>query len=155
MKKFKVPVNEPYLLGNEKKYLQKCIKDGFISSSGPFVEKFEKKFAKRLKRKFAISVSNGTAALQLAFESLNIKKNDEVILPSFTIISCILPVIRSGAIPILIDSDPITWNMDVLKIEKVITSKTKVIIAPHIYGLPIDMDPLLKIPRKYKFLYSK
>ena len=74
MKKFKVPVNEPYLYGNEKKYLQKCIRDGFISSSGPFVESFEKKFAKRVKRKFAISVSNGTAALQLAFESLNIKK---------------------------------------------------------------------------------
>ena len=150
MKKFKVPVNEPNLSGNEKKYLQKCIKDGFISSSGPFVEKFEKKFAKRLKRKFAISVSNGTAALQLAFESLNIKKNDEVILPSFTIISCILPVIRCGATPILIDSDPFTWNMDVMKIEDVITSKTKVIIAPHIYGLPIDMDPLLKIANKHK-----
>ena len=67
-------VNAPYLYGNEKKYLQKCISDGFVSSGGPFVEKFEKKFSKRLKRKFAISVSNGTAALQLAFESLNIKK---------------------------------------------------------------------------------
>ena len=149
MKKIKVPVNEPYLHGNEKKYLQKCIRDGFVSSSGPFLEKFEKKFAKRIKRKFAISVSNGTAALQLAFESLNIKKNEEVILPSFTIISCILPVIRCGAIPVLVDSDPFTWNMDVNKIEKKITSKTKVIIAPHIYGLPIDMDPLLKIVKKY------
>ena len=150
MKKFKVPVNAPYLYGNEKKYLQKCIRDGFVSSSGPFVEKFEKKFAKRLKRKFAISVSNGTAALQLAFESLNIKKKDQVILPSFTIISCILPVIRSGAVPILVDSNPDTWNMDVEKIEDIITSKTKAIIAPHIYGLPIDMDPLLKIAQKYK-----
>ena len=150
MKKFKVPVNEPYLYGNEKKYLQKCIRDGFVSSNGPFVEKFEKKFAKRLKRKFAISVSNGTAALQLAFESLNIKKKDQVILPSFTIISCILPVIRSGAVPILVDSNPDTWNMDVEKIEDIITPKTKAIIAPHIYGLPIDMDPLLKIAQKYK-----
>jgi len=150
MKKFKVPVNEPYLHGNEKKYLQKCIRDGFVSSNGPFVEKFEKKFAKRLKRKFAISVSNGTAALQLAFESLNIKKKDQVILPSFTIISCILPVIRSGAVPILVDSNPDTWNMDVEKIEDIITPKTKAIIAPHIYGLPIDMDPLLKIAQKYK-----
>ena len=150
MKKFKVPVNAPYLYGNEKKYLQKCIRDGFVSSSGPFVEKFEKKFAKRLKRKFAISVSNGTAALQLAFESLNIKKKDQVILPSFTIISCILPIIRYGAVPILVDSDPDTWNMDVNKIEKKITSKTRAIIAPHIYGLPIDMDPLLKIAQKYK-----
>ena len=104
--KFKVPVNDPDLLGNEKKYLLKCIKDGFVSSSGPYVKKFEEKFAKRVNRKFAVSVSNGTAAIQLAFESLNIKKGDEVILPSFTIISCILPVIRCKAIPILIDSDP-------------------------------------------------
>jgi len=150
MNKYKVPVNEPYLFGNEKKYLLKCLNDGFISSSGQFVKEFEKKFARRVNRKFAITVSNGTAALQLAFESLNIKKKEEVILPSFTIISCILPVIRSGAIPVLIDSDPVTWNMDVNKIEKKITSKTRAIIAPHIYGLPIDMDPLLKIAQKYK-----
>ena len=94
MKRYRVPVNEPHLVGNEKKYLVKCITQGYVSSSGHFVEKFEKKFAKRVNRKFAISVSNGTAALQLAFESLNIKKKDEVILPSFTIISCILPIIR-------------------------------------------------------------
>ena len=74
MNKYIVPVNEPYLFGKEKKYLLKCLTDGFISSSGKFVREFEKKFAKRLNRKFAISVSNGTAALQLAFESLNIKK---------------------------------------------------------------------------------
>ena len=148
--KFTVPVNEPCFFGNERKYLLKCIKDGFISSVGQSVKEFERKFAKRLNRKFAISVSNGTAALQLAFESLNIKKEEEVILPSFTIISCILPIIRCGAIPILIDSDPVTWNMDVKKIEDKITSKTRAIIAPHIYGLPIDMDPLLKIAKKYK-----
>jgi len=150
MNKYKIPVNEPYLFGNEKKYLIRCLNDGYISSSGQFVKEFEKKFAKRVNRKFAISVSNGTAALQLAFESLNIKKKEEVILPSFTIISCILPVIRSGAIPVLIDSDPVTWNMNVNKIEKKVTSKTRAIIAPHIYGLPIDMDPLLKIAKKYK-----
>jgi len=150
MNKIKVAVNEPHLLGNEKKYLLKCLKDGYISSSGHFVKEFEKKFAKRVNRKFAISVSNGTAALQLAYESLNIKKKDEIILPAFTIISCILPVIRSGATPVLIDSDPTTWNMDVSKIESKITSRTKAIIAPHIYGLPIDMDPLLRIAKKYK-----
>tara|TARA_B100001123_G_C15305106_1_gene1022387 strand:- start:1519 stop:2649 length:1131 start_codon:yes stop_codon:yes gene_type:complete len=150
MNKYKVPVNEPYLFGNEKKYLLKCLNDGFISSSGKFVKEFEKKFAKRVNRKFAVTVSNGTAALQLAFEALNIKKKEEVILPSFTIISCVLPIIRSGAIPVLVDSDPVTWNMDVNKIEKKITSKTRAIIAPHIYGLPIDMDPLLKIAKKYK-----
>jgi len=150
IKKFKIPVNEPHLLGNEKKYLLQCIKDGFISSSGPFVKKFEDKFAKKLNRKYAISVSNGTAALQLAFESLNLKKKDEVILPSFTIISCILPVIRCGATPVLVDSDPITWNMDVNQVEEKITTRTKAIIVPHIYGLPVDMDPLLEISKKYK-----
>ena len=150
MKKYKVPVNETLLKGNEKKYLNKCIDENFISSSGPFVEKFEKSFAKKVNRKYGVAVSNGTAAIQLAFESLDIKKNDEVILPSFTIISCILPVIRCGAIPVLVDSDPITWNMDINKIEEKITKKTKVIIAPHIYGLPIDMDPLIKIAKKYK-----
>ena len=150
MNKYKVPVNETLLKGNEKKYLVKCINDNFISSSGPFVTKFEKNFAKKIDRKYAIAVSNGTAAIQLAFESLNLKKKDEVILPSFTIISCVLPVIRCGATPILIDSDPITWNMDVNKIEEKITKKTKAIIAPHIYGLPIDMDPLLRIAKKYK-----
>ena len=149
MNKYKVFVNEPLLAGNEKKYLLKCLTDGFISSSGPFVKEFENKFAKKVNRKYAISVTNGTAALQLAFDSLDIRKGDEVILPSFTIISCVLPIVRSGAIPVLVDSDPTTWNMDINQIEKKITSKTKAIIAPHIYGLPIDMDPLLKIAKKY------
>ena len=110
---YKVPVNQPSLFGNEKKYLMRCLDEGFVSSAGPMVKKFESEFAKKVNRKFAISVCNGTAAIQLAYESLNLKKKDEVILPSFTIISCILPVIRSGAKPILVDSDSRTWNMDV------------------------------------------
>ena len=146
----KVKVNEPLISGNEKKYLLKCLSSGYISSGGSFVREFENKFAKKVNRKYGISVSNGTAAIQLAFESLNLKKGDEVILPSFTIISCILPVIRAGLTPVLVDSDLKTWNMDVNQVEKKITSKTKVIIAPHIYGLPIDMDPLLKIAKKNK-----
>ncbi len=149
MKKYKVFVNEPNLVGNEKKYVLKALKDGFISSAGPFVKKFENKFAKIVNRKYAISVTSGTAALQLAFEALKLKKGDEVILPSFTIISCVLPIIRNGSVPVVVDSDPKTWNMDISKIEKKITSKTKAIIAPHIYGLPLDMDPLLKIAKKY------
>jgi len=146
----KVKVNEPLISGNEKKYLLKCLSSGYISSGGSFVKEFENKFAKKVNRKYGISVSNGTAAIQLAFESLNLKKGDEVILPSFTIISCILPIIRAGLTPVLVDSDLKTWNMDVNQVEKKITSKTKAIIAPHIYGLPIDMDPLLKIAKKNK-----
>ncbi len=148
MKKIFVPVNEPIISKIEKNYLLKCIKNKEISSSGKFVKEFEKQFAKKVNRKYAIAVSNGTAALQLAYESLNLKKGDEVIIPAFTIISCILPVIRSAATPILVDSDINTWNMDIKKTIGKITKKTKAIIAPHIYGLTVDLDPLIKICKK-------
>jgi len=150
MNNIKIPVNEPLLNGNERKYLLRCFDEGYISSTGKYINKFELEFAKKVNRKYAIAVSNGTVALQLAFDSLNIKKNDEIILPSFTIISCILPIIRIGAKPILVDSNINTWNMDVNKIEQLITKKTKAILVPHIYGLPVDMDPLIKIAKKFK-----
>ncbi len=144
-----IPVNEPLLDGNEKKYLNNCIDTGWISSEGPYVDLFEKKFASKIGRKHAISVSSGTAALDVAVKAIGIKKDDEIIVPSFTIISCVLQIIRAGAIPVLIDSDPITWNMDVTKIESKITSKTKAIMVVHIYGLPVDMEPILSICKKY------
>jgi len=144
-----IPVNEPLLDGNEKKYLNECIDSGWISSEGPFVKKFEEKLAKRIGRKFGVAVSNGTAALDIAVESLGIGIGDEVILPTFTIISCVHQIIRSGATPILIDSNPITWNMDINQIESKITKKTKAIMVVHIYGLPVDMDPVLELAKKY------
>jgi perosamine synthetase len=145
-----VPVNEPLLSGNEKKYLLNCLKKNQISSTGSYVELFEKKFALKVKRKYAIAVSNGTAALQITFDALGIKKNKEVILPSFTIISCLLPILRIGARPVFIDCDPKTWNFDVTKLRKLITKKTTAIVAPHIYGMPIDIDPLIKIAKEFK-----
>jgi perosamine synthetase len=144
-----IPVNQPLLDGNEKKYLQECIDTGWISSEGPFVKKFEDEFAKRLGRKHAIAVSNGTCAIDAAIESLDIKEDDEIIVPTFTIISCLLQIIRIRAKPVLIDADPLTWNMDIKKIESKITSKTKAIMAVHIYGLPVDMDPIIQICQKY------
>jgi perosamine synthetase len=146
----KIPVNAPLLNGNEKKYLNKCISDSFVSSSGPFVNKFEKKFAKFIGKKYAVSVSNGTVALQIAYECLNIKKKDEVILPSFTIISCILPIIKSGGVPVLVDSNIDDWNINVNEIKKKITTKTKCIIVPHLYGLPAEIDKIKKICKKKK-----
>jgi len=144
-----IPVNEPLLNGNEKKYLAECIDTGWISSEGPFIEKFENTFAKRVNRKYAVAVTNGSAALDTAVAALGIKEGDEVILPSFTIISCAAPVVRAGAVPILVDSDPVTWNMNVQEIEEKITPRTKAIIAVHIYGLPVDMEPLLRISKQY------
>ena len=144
-----IPVNEPLLNGNEKKYLNECIDSGWISSEGPFIKKFEEDFAKKMGRKHGIAVINGTAAIDVAVEVLGIGKGDEVIMPSFTIISCILQVIRSGATPVLVDSDPDTWNINVKHIEDKITSKTKAIMAVHIYGLPVDMNPILDICKRY------
>jgi len=144
-----IPVNEPLLDGNEKAYLNRCIDTGWISSEGPFVKEFEERFAAHVGRKYAIAVCNGTAALDTAVEALDIGPGDEVILPAFTIISCIAQIIRSGATPVLVDSDLQTWNMDVTQIESKITPRTKAIMVVHIYGLPVDMDPVLALAAKY------
>jgi perosamine synthetase len=144
-----IPVNEPLLNGNEKKYLNECIDTGWISSEGPFIKKFEELFATCVGRKYGVAVCNGTAALDLAIEALGIGPGDEVIMPSFTIISCIGQIIRVGAKPVLVDSDPVTWNMDVGQIECKITPRTKLIMIVHIFGLPVDVDPVLEIAKRY------
>jgi len=149
MNKKPIYVNEPLLEGNEKKYLSECIDTGWISSEGPFVHKFEEGLAAQVGRKHGIAVSSGTAALDIAVEALDISRGDEVILPTFTIISCIQQIVRTGATPVLVDSDPFTWNMDVGKIEDKITERTKAIMVVHTYGLPVDMDPILDLAMKY------
>lgn len=145
-----IPVNEPLLNGNEKKYLCECIDSGWISSEGPFVKDFERKMCETVDRKYGIAVSNGTAALEIAVQALEIKEGDEVIMPSFTIISCAMAVVNSGAVPVLIDSDPYTWNMRVEDIEDRITEKTKAIMMVHLYGLPVNVDKILQLAKKYK-----
>ena len=142
-----IPVNIPLVDGNEKKYLNECIDTGWISSEGPFVKQFEDQFANRVQRKYAIAVTNGTAALDVGIEALGIGPGDEVILPAFTIISCIGQIIRSGATPVLVDSDPLTWNMNLKQVEEKITEHTKAIMVVHIFGLPVDVEPLLEITK--------
>ena len=140
-----VPVNEPLLNGNEHRYLQECIDSGWISSEGPFVQRFEAGMAQLTGRRHAIAVSNGTVALEAAVAALGLGSGDEVILSTFTIISCAAAIVRSGATPVLVDCDPVTWNMDLNQVAEAITSRTKAIMAVHIYGLPVDMDPLLEL----------
>jgi perosamine synthetase len=144
-----IPVNEPLLDGNEKKFLAQCIDTGWISSEGPFVRQFETQFAERVSRRYGIAVANGSVALDCALAALQIGTGDEVILPTFTIISCAGAIVRTGAKPVLVDCDPHTWNMDVTQIEEKITAKTKAIMVVHIYGLPVDMDPVRKLAAKY------
>jgi perosamine synthetase len=143
-----IPVSEPFLGQSEIDNVLECVRSGWVSSSGSFLQKFEQQWADYCGRQFGIAVSNGTAALQLAVLALDLKPGDEVILPTFTIISCATAVVYSGATPVLVDSDPKTWCMDVNQVRDRITSKTKAILPVHMYGHPVDMDPLLDIADK-------
>jgi perosamine synthetase len=147
-----IPVNTPLLDGNERKYLLECIDSGWISSEGPFVKKFEDAFAQTVGRKYAIACANGSGALDIAVAAAGIGPGDEVILPTFTIISPAASIVRAGGIPVVVDCDAKTWNMDVGQIESKITDRTKAILVVHIYGLPTDMDPILEIARRHQLV---
>ena len=147
-KKF-IPVNTPLINVGDASSVAKTIKSGWISSEGPSVKEFENKIAKFLDRKFGCAVSSGTAALEIAIRSLGLKKNDEVIMPSFTIISNAMAIVKSSAKPVLVDVNLNTWNIKIEDIEKKITKKTKCLMIPHIYGLANDMDKILKLTKKY------
>jgi len=144
-----IPVNEPLLDGNEKRYLAECIDTGWISSEGPFVERFEREFAARVGRRHAVAVCNGSMALDAAVAALGLQAGDEVILPSFTIISCAAAIVRADAVPVLVDSDPVTWNMVPEQVAEKIGPRTKAIMVVHLYGLPCDMAPLLELAERH------
>jgi perosamine synthetase len=145
-----IPVNEPLLDGNEKKYLIECIDTGWISSEGPFVKKFEEMFSRYTGVKHGIAVCNGTAALEVALAAIDLQPGEEVIMPTFTIISCALAILRRGGIPVLVDVEPDTWCMDINQLKGKITSKTKAIMPVHMYGHPVDMDPITELAEKHK-----
>ena len=147
MSKF-LPVNQPLIKAADIRAVNKSLKDGWISSEGPNVKKFEKNFSKFIGHKYGVAVSSGTAALEIAVKSLNLKKNDEIIIPNFTIISNALPALKLGIKMKFIDCKIDDWNFDLDKLKKEISSKTKAIIATHIYNYPIRMDILRKICKK-------
>lgn len=144
-----IAVNTPLFGGKEKEYLNECIDTGWVSSEGPFVTKFESYLAEYCGRKHAIAVSNGTAALDIAVRAIGIRAGDEVIIPSFTIISCAQAVVAAGATPVVVDCDLMNWNMSVKDIEANITDKTVAIMAVHIYGLAVDMLEIKRLANKY------
>lgn len=142
-----IPVNEPFLAGNESKYLNECISTNWISSSGKFISSFEEQISKHTSRTHAIAVSSGTAALELALKVLDLKSGDEVIVPSFTIICCINAILKAGATPVLVDCDIETFNTSINHIEEKITERTKAILLPHIFCFPIDLEPILRLAK--------
>ncbi|MFG0255617.1 MAG: DegT/DnrJ/EryC1/StrS family aminotransferase [Rhodopirellula sp. JB053] len=147
-----IPVNTPLLDGNEKAYLAECIETGWISSEGPFVKRFEDEFAHAVGRQHAIACANGSGALDIAVAAAGIGPGDEVVMPTFTIISPAASVVRAGGTPVLVDCSSETWNMDVAQIERRITPATKAILVVHIYGLPVDMTGVLEIARRHNLV---
>lgn len=144
-----IPVYEPVLGGNEKKYVMDCLETSWISSLGKYVTEFEEKFSQFCERKHGVSVANGTVALQLALMALEIKAGDEVIVPDLTFVATANAVSYTGAKPVFVDSETSTWNIDPAKIEEKITKKTKAIIPVHLFGHPCDMDLIMDIAKEH------
>jgi perosamine synthetase len=144
-----IPVNEPLLTEADFDSVMHALRSGWISGAGPHIQSFETRWAAYCGRKHGIALANGSVALQVAVALLDLQPGDEVIMPTFTIISCALPVVLAGAIPVLVDSDPGTWTMDVNQVEARITTRTRAIMPVHIYGHPVDMDPLLDLAQRH------
>lgn len=143
-----IPVSEPVVGAREIELVTDCLRTGWISSAGRYIELFERQWAGYCGRRFGIAVCNGTAALRAAVGALNIGPGDEVIVPTFTIVSCAKAVIEVGATPVWVDADPQTWTLDVSQVARHITPRTKAIMPVHIYGHPVDMDPLMDFARR-------
>lgn len=144
-----IPVSAPALIGNEKAYVQDCLETNWISSIGKYIGQFEEGFATFCGVKHAMSCCNGTAALHVALLAMGVGPGDEVIVPTLTFVATANAVSYCGARPVMVDSEPETWNIDPAAIEQSISSRTKGIIVVHLYGHPADMDPIVRIAKKH------
>lgn len=144
-----IPVNEPLLAQEDFERLQEAFTSGWISSAGRYVDEFEQKWADYCGVAHGIAVSNGTTALQVAVEAVGVGVGDEVIMPSYTIVSCASAVVRAGGKPVLVDCDALTWCMKVDEIEARVNPRTKAIMVVHIFGHPVDMDPIMAIAKRH------
>lgn len=144
-----IPVAAPVLNGNEKKYVLDCLESTWISSGGKYMERFENTFAEFCGVKHALCCSNGTVALHLTLLAFGVGPGDEVLVPTLTFVATANAITYCGATPVFLDSEPETWNLDTALIEAKITPRTRGIIVVHLYGHPVDMDPVLAVARKY------
>jgi len=146
-----IPVCEPTLGGKETEYVLDCLQSNWISSAGKYIPSFENAFAEACGTRYGVACANGTVALHLALATLGIGPGDEVILPTFTMIATINAVTYTGATPVLVDSEPHTWNMDLNQVADKITPRTRVVMPVHTYGHPVDMDPLMELADRHGF----
>lgn len=146
--KLKIPVYRPTLGHEEMQAVVTCVRSSWISSKGPYIEKFESKLARITRRRYAVSVCNGTVALHAALLSLGVGQGDEVIVPTLTYIAPVNAIRYCGAKPVFVDSDPQTWQMDPSCVEHAVGPKTRAILAVHLYGHPCNLEALRKIARR-------
>jgi perosamine synthetase len=144
-----IPISNPALVGNELKYVSDCVQTSWVSSLGKYVTGFEQAFAEFCGSEHAVTCSNGTTALHLALLALGVEPGDEVIVPTLTYVATANAVVYCNARPVFVDSEPETWNMDPRQIETLITPRTKGIIVVHLFGHPVDMDPIMDIARRH------
>jgi perosamine synthetase len=148
----KIPVNRPFINHDDESYVASAIKSGWISSEGPFVDEFESGMADFIGMKYAVSVNSGTSALEISLKVLDLPCGSEVIVPSFTIASCAFAIIRADLKPVFVDSYIDTWNMSVESIKNRISKNTRAILVVHTYGLPCEMDKILKLCKEEKLI---
>ena len=146
-----IPVNEPALGARELELVADCVRTGWVSSAGRYLDEFEQRWAEYCGMQHGVAVSSGTAALDVAVSCLRLQPGDEVILPSFTIISCAQAITKHGGLPVLVDCDPDTWCLDVEQVAARVTPRTRAVMAVHMYGHPADMDPLRELADLHGF----
>lgn len=144
-----IPVCEPYITARDIELVNDALASGWISSAGKYLDQFEERWANYCGMPYGIAISNGSVALDIAVALLDLAPGDEVIMPAFTIISPAQSVVRAGGVPVLVDSDPESWQMDTEQIEARITPRTKALLVVHIYGHSADMDPIMALAKKY------
>lgn len=145
-----IPVADIVFDNRELENVEKAIRERAVSGYyGEFIKQFENEFSAFVGCKFGVAVSSGTTAIHLALTTLGIKFGDEVLVSSYTNMATFFPVIYVGATPIPIDAEPNTWNINPKLVERYVTKRTRAIIVVHIFGHPVDMDPIMEIAQRY------
>lgn len=144
-----IPVSEPLIGDNVLPLVRECVETGWVSSEGRFLREFERKWAAFCGVAHGVAVSSGTAALQIAIAALKLPPGSEVIMPSFTIISCAIAILESDCVPVLVDCEPDTWCLNLDQVEAKITERTRAVMPVHVFGHPADMRRLTGIAHKH------
>ncbi len=151
-KRSTIPVCTPFLGGREQEYVLDALSSTWISSRGPYLDRFEREFPAYLGVKYGAATPNGTLALHLALQAVGIRPGDEVILPTFTMIAPAFAICYCGATPVMLDADPDDWNLDTSRLPAALSPRTKAILVVHIYGHPTNMNAVMEFARNHNLI---